>query len=69
MDANLYISHDDKYERANDVNRLCGVPSESCRSIGWKAETRFEELVRLMLVADMKSEGLNPKNYIKETTE
>jgi len=42
------------FYRPTDVVNLLGDPSKACRELGWNPEkTSFEELVRIMVEADM----------------
>jgi GDPmannose 4,6-dehydratase len=40
--------------RPAEVNTLCGNPAKARRRLGWKPETDFPELVRMMVDADLK---------------
>ena len=45
----LRVIKDTKYLRPNDVPRLCGNPTKSEQKLGWKANVKGIELVKLML--------------------
>ena len=55
-----YVVHDPRYERPAEVDFLLGNPAKAERLLGWKATTKFRELVRIMLSADLSAEGLDP---------
>lgn len=44
--------------RISDVNHLCGDYHKAKKILGWKPKTTFKKLVRIMMEADMKREGL-----------
>jgi GDPmannose 4,6-dehydratase len=46
---------DARYLRPAEVDLLKGDPYKAERLLGWKAETSFEELVRIMVEADIKA--------------
>jgi GDPmannose 4,6-dehydratase len=56
-----YIGIDPKYYRPVEVNLLKGDAGKAKRILGWKPKVRFKELVRIMLVADLESAGINLK--------
>ena len=49
-----YVETSSKYERPNEVNHLLGDPSKAKKELGWKPETSFEDLVRMMVESDIK---------------
>lgn len=46
------------YLRPTDVDALCGDYSKAKRVFGWEPKVRFNELVRIMMKADLKRVGL-----------
>ncbi|MFH5805188.1 GDP-mannose 4,6-dehydratase [Alienimonas sp. DA493] len=54
LDWHGYVRTDPAFERPTEVKNLCGDPSKVERVLGWRAETTFEELVGLMVDADVK---------------
>ncbi len=48
------IRIDKNYFRPTEVDVLIGDPSKAERELGWKAKTTFEELVKIMVDADIK---------------
>lgn len=45
---------DPNYYRPTEVDLLIGDPSKANKLLGWKAKTKFSELVKLMIKADME---------------
>lgn len=54
LDWERYVKKDPKYYRASEVDLLLGDPSKAKRVLGWEAKTKFRDLVRLMVNADVK---------------
>ena len=54
LDWEQYVEVDPKYYRPAEVDDLVGDPSKAKRVLGWEPRTRFEELARLMVDADVK---------------
>lgn len=52
-DWDNYVEIDPKFYRPADVNLLCGDASKAKRILGWEPKVKFEELVRLMVEADV----------------
>ena len=48
---------DPRYLRPNEVDELRGDASKAARVLGWTPRTRFPELVRIMLEADLRAAG------------
>ena len=46
---------DPRYFRPAEVDLLIGDASKAKRILGWQPKTRFKELVRLMVDADIKA--------------
>jgi GDPmannose 4,6-dehydratase len=44
---------DPRYFRPTEVDRLVGDPSKAARKLGWKATTRFEDMVAEMVDCDL----------------
>jgi GDPmannose 4,6-dehydratase len=47
------IAIDPNYYRPTEVDLLIGDPSKAKKVLGWKAKTKFEDLVKLMIKSDM----------------
>lgn len=59
LNADDYVRIDPRYYRPTEVHHLCGDASKAQRQLGWKAKTSFDALVRIMVEADLKAEGLS----------
>ena len=49
-----YVVIDPKFYRPAEVDLLLGDPAKAQKILGWKAETSLEELIRMMVDADLK---------------
>ncbi len=65
LDWNDFVVIDPAYFRPTEVDELCGDASKAARLLGWRPRTRFAELVRMMVEADLKDAALDPARYIK----
>lgn len=54
LDWRGYVSTDSRFYRPSDPPLLLGDASKAQHELGWKPEVGFEELVRLMVEADLK---------------
>ena len=54
----VIIEIDPKYDRPAEVDLLLGSPHKARRQIGWEPRTTFDELVELMMKADMEQLGV-----------
>lgn len=52
--GDVVITVDPNYYRPTEVDLLIGDAAKAEKEIGWKAETNFEDLVRLMIKSDME---------------
>jgi len=53
LDWEKYVVIDPRYYRPAEVDLLVGDPSKARRELGWEHTVNFEELVRLMVDADL----------------
>jgi GDPmannose 4,6-dehydratase len=53
LDWRKYVKKDLKYYRPTEVDLLIGDPSKAKRVLEWEAKTRFRDLIRLMVDADI----------------
>lgn len=53
LDWKQYVKHDPRYERPAEVDILVGDASKMRKALGWEPKVRFQELVRIMVDADM----------------
>ena len=51
--GNTIIEIDPKYFRPTEVDILVGDPGKAEKILGWRAKTKFKELVSIMIKADM----------------
>ena len=60
LDWSKHVAQDPKYFRPNEGNELCADSSKSQKKLNWAPKIRFEEIVKIMVDADLKSLGLKP---------
>ncbi|MBN2122390.1 GDP-mannose 4,6-dehydratase [Candidatus Micrarchaeota archaeon] len=56
-----YVKIDKRYFRPAEVDLLLGDSSKAKKLLGWEPKVKFKELVRIMVEADLKSEGVDAK--------
>lgn len=61
------VKIDPEYFRPTEVDLLIGDYSKAQKVLGWKPKTSFKELVRLMVEADLKAEGLDPEKLMRHS--
>ena len=54
LDWEPYVRIDDAFKRPAEVDLLVGDPSKARRELGWEPTTNFEQLIRLMVQADVE---------------
>jgi GDPmannose 4,6-dehydratase len=54
LDYRDYVVLDERFMRPAEVDLLVGNPSSAREVLGWHPETSFEDLVRMMVEADVK---------------
>jgi len=54
LDYRDYVVQDERFMRPAEVDLLVGDPSKAREKLGWEPETSFEELVVMMVDADLK---------------
>ncbi|MBU0766688.1 GDP-mannose 4,6-dehydratase [Patescibacteria group bacterium] len=63
-----YVRQDSKFMRPSELNELFGKSSKAQEKLGWKPKVSFEELVKMMVEADLKRiEKLKPIPAISRT--
>lgn len=55
LDWKEFVETDPRYYRPAEVDLLIGDYSKARRQLGWEPKTRFEQLVKLMVDADIES--------------
>ena len=53
LDWKEFVRHDERYERPAEVDLLIGNPAKAKKKLGWEPKVRFEDLVRIMVEADL----------------
>src|SRR5438046_146514 len=54
LDWKEFVKHDSRYERPAEVDLLVGDASKAKKILDWEPKVRFNELVQIMINADMK---------------
>ncbi|MBE7381598.1 MAG: GDP-mannose 4,6-dehydratase [Leptolyngbya sp. SIO1E4] len=54
-----YVEFDPRYLRPTEVDILIGDPAKSTQKLGWEPSVTFEELVHLMVEADLNAVGVS----------
>jgi GDPmannose 4,6-dehydratase len=54
LDWEIYVEHDERYERPTEVDALIGDYSRARKDLGWQPKVLTAELVRIMVDADIK---------------
>jgi GDPmannose 4,6-dehydratase len=55
LDWRKHLEIDARYYRPAEVDFLIGDASKAKRKLGWEAKTKFKDLVRVMVDADMET--------------
>ena len=53
LDWEKYTHHDTRYDRPSEVEQLLGNPAKAKTVLGWEPKVRFDELVKMMMDADL----------------
>ncbi len=56
-DFEQYVTIDPAFVRPAEVDHLVGTPAKAERDLGWKPQTTFEQLIRLMTRSDIELLG------------
>jgi GDPmannose 4,6-dehydratase len=62
LDWQQYVEVDPKLIRPAEVDLLCGDSSKARRKLGWEPQVSFEELIRMMVKADLELIQLKSKS-------
>ena len=54
LDWEKYVKYDARYERPAEVDLLIGDPAKAAKQLGWTPKVRFQELVKIMVEADLE---------------
>jgi GDPmannose 4,6-dehydratase len=60
LDWKKYVKTDPLYLRPTEVNSLCSNSSKARRLINWNPKVKFENLVKIMVDADLRKIGIEP---------
>ena len=55
LDWHKHVEIDPRYYRPTEVDLLIGDPTKAQRKLGWEAKTKFKDLVRVMIDADIET--------------
>jgi GDPmannose 4,6-dehydratase len=70
LDWHDYVEFDPRYLRPAEVDLLIGDPSKAKEKLGWEPSVTFEQLVGLMVDADLRALGIaSPNGESKELAE
>ncbi|MBI4234825.1 GDP-mannose 4,6-dehydratase [Candidatus Peregrinibacteria bacterium] len=53
-DFEKYVVSDAKFIRPAELDELCGVCSKATEKLGWRPKVHFEQLVKMMVIEDLK---------------
>jgi GDPmannose 4,6-dehydratase len=67
LDWNKHVELDPRYYRPAEVDLLIGDYSKARRQLGWEPKTRFVDLVKLMVDADVDLLRRHRQGQIKVT--
>lgn len=56
-----YVEIDPRYFTPTEVDLLIGNPEKAKKQLGWTPRTSFDDLVKIMVKADLENEGLGDK--------
>lgn len=62
LDWEKYVEFDERYLRPAEVDLLIGDSAKAQQKLGWKPSVSFEQLVALMVEADLEALGLTSPN-------
>jgi len=62
LDWHDYVEFDERYLRPAEVDLLIGDPTKAKQKLGWEPSVTFEQLVALMVEADLRALGLPSPN-------
>jgi GDPmannose 4,6-dehydratase len=61
FDWKKYVKTDKRYKRPLDPTKLLADSSKAAKWLGWRPKIRFEELVKIMVDAEMRRLGAEPE--------
>lgn len=54
----IIVAVDPKFYRPTEVEQLLGNPEKARKNLGWEPRVKFEELVKIMTLADLELFGV-----------
>jgi GDPmannose 4,6-dehydratase len=63
-----YVVQDQRYMRPAEVDLLIGDPTKAEKKLGWKPKTKFKDLVKIMVEADIELLKAHREGRIKVTS-
>jgi GDPmannose 4,6-dehydratase len=57
LDWSDYVVVDEQFNRPNEAVSICGDPSKAERELGWHREVSFQQLIEMMVDADLAVSG------------
>ena len=60
LDLKEHIKIDPKYFRPTEVEELVADPAKTRKKLNWNPKIKFNDLVKIMVDADMRAVGLEP---------
>jgi len=69
LDWQKYVEVDPKFIRPAEVDFLCGDATKAREKLGWQPRVRFEELIKMMVEADLQALQKTVTNLATATVE
>ena len=57
LDWSEYVVIDEQFNRPNEAVSICGDPSKAERELGWPRDVSFQQLIEMMVDADLAASG------------
>ena len=54
------VKIDPRYFRPTEVEELVSEPTKAKKKLNWNPKVKFDDLVKIMIDADMRARGLEP---------
>lgn len=68
LDPERHIRFDAAYLRPAEVDTLLGDASKAHERLGWRPQTKFADLVRIMVDGELREAGIDPAQYAAHRT-
>jgi GDPmannose 4,6-dehydratase len=69
LDWERHVRHDPSYERPSEVDALVGDAAKAAASLGWRPKVLVDDLVRIMVDADLELLGGSPPGNMERPRE